>query len=77
MTFFVLLTDVRKIVYPVDEQILWLEVPVKNVAAVAEGESFQQLVHERLRHTQTTTHVEPHASSHRNLVLTSKPSLIY
>lgn len=39
----------EKILYPVDEQILWLEVSVKNVAAVAEGESFQQLVHERLQ----------------------------
>lgn len=38
------------VTYPVDEQVLRLEVPVQDVAAVAEGESLQQLVHERLRH---------------------------
>lgn len=50
--------------YPVDEQILWLEVSVKDVATVAESESFQQLVHERLQHTKKNTNSSVTHSGH-------------
>lgn len=34
--------------YPIDEEVLWLQVSVENITTVAEGKPLQQLVHEWL-----------------------------